>query len=336
MRSSRKLTFLLAIVVTVAFSLGGSVTAGAEDFDWSPHVSGRLFTIGGGAPGSLFVNYTVALSEILTRHIPGITVLVEPGGASQNLIMVHDREVDFGITATLLNYWGVHGLGWADGTRFDNVMAWIPGYSTSGVWVVAADSDIHTLSDLQGRNVSLGMAGSGSDVDGRIVLNLFGIEANITNNNWPDVGGQMQDGLLDAFFHIAGHPAAFITELELSMNLRVLVHSEEEIATIRQNFPHYAFLTLQPGIYRFLTEPIEVLSGWNIIVINPDLDEDLVYEMTRIVWENVETIHAGAAMFIETQLENVRFMNMEVHPGAARFYRERGIELPTVPPPPAN
>ena len=336
MRKSKAFVFLLTMVVAVAFSLGGSLAAGAEGFDWSPHVDNRQFTIGSGAPGSLFVNYMVALSEILNRHVPNMSAFVEPGGASQNLIMVHDREVDFGITPTLLNFWGVHGLNWADGVKFDNVKAWFPAYSTSGVWVVGANSGIYTLSDLQGRNVSLGMAGSGSDIDGRIILNLFGIEPNITNNTWPDVGGQMQDGLLDAFYHIAGHPAAFITELELNMDLRVLIISDEEIATIQREYPHFGFRILEPGIYRFLTEPIKVTSGWNIIVINPDLDEDFVYELTRVVWENVEIIHAAAASFIETQLENVRFMNMEPHPGAARFYRERGIELPTVPPPPAN
>jgi TRAP-type uncharacterized transport system substrate-binding protein len=96
------------------------------------------------------------------------------------------------------------------------------------------------------------------------------------------------------------------------------------------------FMPMQPGLYRCLTEPFMALTTWVIMGVSPDLDDDFVYELTRVVWDNVEIIHRASAGFIETQMENVRYVMMEVHPGAARFYRERGIELPTVPPPPRD
>jgi len=296
----------------------------------------KVMAVGSASSGSLYVTYTAAWADMLMKNIEGLNVTVEPGGSSQNMQTIHSGDTDFGITATLQTYPGYYGTGWAKGTKYQNVNSLFPSYSYEGVWfTTTAHKDINSIQDLNGKIISFGYAGGGSDFTGREILEQFNIKPKeVINANWSDVGGMLADGLVDAIFYLAGHPASFIQELELSHELKFFGLSDDEFKSFQEVKPHYNVGTLKSGTYKAMTEDYKALQGWNFIAVSPELPEDFVYELTKITWENVEAIHSAHTSFVQTDLENVKYMNLPLHPGAKKYYEEKGVELPQLPPPP--
>lgn len=344
MRNALTTLLTLSLVLSLA-ACGGAApapppspdTASGEAAAAPPDLPKTMFSVAGGTSGSLFVNFTAAVADVLTNHVPGMNITVEPGGSSQNLVSIHERTADFSITSTLQNYPGVHGLDWAKGVKYDDACGWIPAYSYEGFFLVLDSSPVKTMRDLTGRSVAVGAAGSGSDVTGRQLVEFFGLRPKeLVNGSWTDIGGQLKDGLVDGVFYLAGHPASFVQELETTHKLRIVPISDAELEKFRETRPYYEIGTLKAGTYDCVPEDLHVVQGWNMMAINPDLPDDFVYAVTRALWENIETVRQAHSSFWMTDLDNVRYVNLPLHPGARRYYEEMGVRLPTLPAPPAN
>lgn len=352
--SSKKVLFLVAILVFAMFSSTGCQPAApapapapepapapAEEPEPAEvaeevEIPKNVFAIGSASAGSLYVTYTAAWADMIMNKMPGMNVVVEPGGSSQNMQTIHTGDTDFGITASLQTYPGYHGIGWADGTPYTNVNSFIPAYSYEGTWFTTAKhGDINSIQDLSGKTVGFGYAGGGSDFTGRELLEFFGIQPKeIVNASWTDIGGMMSDGLVDAVFYLAGHPASFIQELEIQQDLKFFALADDEFTKFQTEKPFYNVGVLKPGTYKAMTSEYKALQGWNFLVISPELPEDFVYALTKATWENVADIRAAHVSFSQTDLANVKFMNLPLHPGAEKYYKEMGVELPVMPPAP--
>ena len=295
-----------------------------------------VMAVGSASSGSLYVTYSAAWADMLMKNVEGMNITVEPGGSSQNMQSIDSGDTDFGITATLQTYPGYHGIGWADGTKYQHVNSMFPSYSYEGVFfTTSSHGDINSIQDLNGKIISFGYAGGGSDFSGRELLEHFGIKPKeIINANWSDVGGMLADGLVDAIYYQAGHPASFIQELELSHELKYFGLTDEEFKSFQDSKPYYSVGTVKKETYKHMTEDYKALQGWNFIIVSPDLSEDFVYEITKLTWENVNAIHNAHISFVQTDFENVKYMNLPLHPGAQKYYEENNVELPILPPAP--
>ncbi|MGE5483517.1 MAG: TAXI family TRAP transporter solute-binding subunit [Ignavibacteriales bacterium] len=290
-----------------------------------------------GPAGSLFVNFCAAFAESVMKGFDGLQMNVEPGGSSQNMQLVHSGQAEFGITSSLQTYPGYYGQAWAKGVPYNKVSAVVPSYSYEGIWFTRDNSPIKSLSDLNGKTVALGYAGGGSDVTGRYLLEFYKIKpGKIVNASWEDTGGMVKDGLVDVVFYLAGHPAGFIQELEISEKLRFLEVSDEDLNKFKEANPYYNIGTLKAGTYKGMTKDLKVFQGWNFMICSPDLPEDFVYTAVKSVFDNISTIQAAHASFKQCAFENVQYMNVPLHPGAEKYYKEKGVTLPVLPPPPTK
>ncbi|KUK14400.1 MAG: TAXI family TRAP transporter solute-binding subunit [Synergistetes bacterium] len=319
---------ILAIIALVSSGLSLNATA-------KPKPPKPIMSVASGPAGSLYVNFCAAFAEALMKAFDGLQVNVEPGGSSQNMILVHRGEAEFGITATLQTYPGYYGFGWAK-ERYTKVASLIPAYSYQGVWFAPANSPVNSLQDLNGKVVGLGYAGGGSDVTGRQILEFFNIKpAKIVNASWSDTGGMLRDGLLDAVFYLAGHPAGFIQEVETQKELKFIEISDEEFKKFIEAYPYYTVGVLRAGTYKGIKKDLKVFQGWNFIICQPDLPEDFIYNVVKSIFEeNLSIIHNAHSSFKQCNLENVQYMNLPLHPGAEKYYKEKGVKLPVLPPPP--
>jgi len=338
---------LLACILIVSMILGvgcspkaetapaaAEPTAAAEEA--KVEIPKGVMAVGSASSGSLFVTYTAAWADMLMKNIQGLNITVEPGGSSQNMQTIHSGDTDFGITSTFQTYPGYYGLTWAKGTKYDHINSLFPSYSYEGVWLTTSTrKDINSIKDLDGKIISFGYAGGGSDFTGRELVEYFGIKPKeIVNASWSDVGGMLSDGLVDAIFYLAGHPASFIQELEVSHELKFFGFSDEELKKFQEDNPYYNIGILKSGTYKAMTSDYKALQGWNFIACSPDLPEDFVYLLTKTTWENVAAIHNAHKSFVQTDFSNVKYMNLPLHPGAKKFYEEKGVELPVLPPAP--
>lgn len=338
---SKRVLLLISVMVVFALIVAGCSSNSTPPTNEDPkevEIPRGVLAVGSASSGSLYVTYTAAWADMLMKNIEGLNISVEPGGSSQNMQNIHTGDVEFGITATLQSYPGYYGLGWADGTAYQNINSLFPAYSYEGVFFTRASStDINSVQDLDGKIIALGYAGGGSDFTGREIMEFFGINPKeIVNGSWTDVGGMLKDGLIDAVFYLAGHPASFIQELELQHELKFITLTDEQFSQFQAAKPFYAVGTLAAGTYKNMPEGYKALQGWNFIVVSPDLSEDFVYLLTKTTWENVLAIHEAHSSFVQTDFNNVKYMNLPLHPGARKYYEENNVELPVLPAPPKN
>lgn len=292
----------------------------------------KVLAAGSQQAGSLYVTYVTAWSKLLMDNFDA-QVTVEPGGSSQNVQLVHQGKMEFGITSSSQCYQGFFGIGWAK-EKYDKVRALFPAYPAIMATAVLDDSTIKSIRDLEGKRVHVGPAGSGTDVLMRQWFDLFNFKpARIVNANNEDARGMMVDGLLDVFMNIGGHPAGFLQELEISKKLRFIAFDKGEMDKFRQAYPYYGTGILKAGTYKGLTQDQETLVIMNFIIGAADLPEDFVYNVVKRTFEDVKKIHDAHVSFVDTDPKNVGQIPIPFHPGAERYYKEKGIQLPKVVPP---
>ncbi len=315
-----------AKIVGAAALIGCAVTnAGAQSGVEPPKpVMSAASQVG----GSLYVTYVAAWIRTLTDHFDGLSITQEPGGSSQNVILVSNGDTDFGITASSQAYLGYYGLGWAEGEEYQNFVGLHPAYPTYMAVATLADSGITSFEDLEGAELAVGVPGGGSDVISRELMGYLGVEpARYINASWEDTGGLLRDGLADAVLYIAGHPAGFLQELEVSHDLTFLELTSDQIDGFLEDFPYYAPVTLAAGTYQDMEEEFNTVGQMNFMIGSPDLPDDFVTALLDGIYANTEKLAQAHPDFAETKLENVRGIPVPLHPAATRYYEERDVEI---------
>lgn len=339
---TKRLFRLSVFIVSLALLVAGLAGCGqkAQQPGTSSASSGKMaapkavMTSGSGGTGSVYITYMAAFSDLLMSKFQ-TSINVEPGGSSQNMQFIDRGDQDFGITSTSQAYQGYYGDGWAKGQKYQKVNALFPAYPAISAMFAPANSDIKNIMDLNGKRVGLGVPASGSDVMMRQMFDLFGIKpARIVNGSWDDTAGMMRDGLVDCIVNIGGQPAGFIQELETAKDLRFFTLTPDQAEKFTKAYPYYGMSGLKAGTYKGLKETIQVPAIWNFIIASSNLPEDFIYNVMKTTFENVDKIHNANASFVDTKLENAKYMTIPLHPGAIKFYKEKGIPLPTLPPPP--
>ena len=288
------------------------------------------FTVGTASQGGTFFVYGSGWANLVAEEL-GITGAGEvTGGPMQNMALVHTGDLAFGLTTlgpAAESLAGNNAI--APGLVMDNVCAMFPMYQTPFTLVTMASSGIASIADIpEGARVGFGPAGSSSDTYFPAMLESLGHPTERQNGSWDDLGGQMQDGLLDAIGFAAGVPVPTVTQLEVQGEINIISFTPDELAAITAAFPVSPF-TVPAGTYASLTEDATAVSMWNFAIANCDLPESFVYEATRIAMEDnarMMNIHQSAA---ETVFEN--WDKNEVlmwHPGAARWFNENGATIP--------
>lgn len=196
--------------------------------------------------------------------------------------------------------------------------------------VVRRGAGIEKISDLKGKRVSMDLPGSGTRVNARLIVSAFGVnEADFDpiEVNADKAVGMILNNKLDAFFFVAGYPVTAVSELANAEKIDLLPITGEVAKDIVANYSYYSLSDIPQGTYRGL-EAVPTLAVTTQWIVSEEMDEDLVYDLTRALWHPrnralLDNGHAkGQLILLETALDGV---STPLHPGAARFYRDMGM-----------
>ena len=160
------------------------------------------------------------------------------------------------------------------------------------------------------------------------MLETLGVEFERRNGGWTDLGGQLQDGLIDVIAFAAGVPVPAVAQLEVQTDVNIIEFTEEEKAKILEAFPVSSF-EISADTYTTLEAPARSVSMWNFAIANCELPESFVYAATNIVMsdnERMVNIHKAARSTTVENWDKNTFMKW--HPGAARWFNENGASIP--------
>jgi hypothetical protein len=204
--------------------------------------------------------------------------------------------------------------------------------------LLAKHAKTGTIDDLRnlGEKFSIGKRGSGTEGSGRTILAALGMdpekEMTLEFLAYTPSAQAMMDGRIAGMNTPAGPPVAAVTQLFAQMGakkVQVLGFTDEQLAMIQKKYPIWNRFVVKSGTYPGQTADIQTISQPNFLAVRPDLSEDTVYKITKTIFENLpflQGIHkATNAMSLERAISG---LPVPLHPGAAKYYQEQGIEIP--------
>jgi TRAP transporter TAXI family solute receptor len=284
------------------------------------NIGGAVFTIG------------AALANIWNENIDGIQVSAEASnGGIQNLGLMAAGEAHVSVAVTSIITEQKLGVSVFSGRQFEGVRIMSALYSNFNQIVVDSASGITTLADIRGRRFAPGAPGSTTELETRLHMTAAGI-------NYPDdiraqfVGfaeavDLMRNMQLDGVWIQAGIPTAAVSEMHSTAGGRLVSMDEELIQRMTEEFTWYNDDIIPAGTYDGQTEDIRTTSITITLIVDENLSDDLVYEMTRVLWENISRLRTSHSALRDVSIEDAvqNLAGLSLHPGAERFYREMGV-----------
>ena len=264
--------------------------------------------------------------------VPGLVAIAQSSnGSVANVDSVKTGVLESGFAQSDIAYWGYSGTGIFEGQgQSDNLRAIASLYPESIHLVARKDAGIKSVGDLRGKRISLDEPGSGSLVDALIILEAFGLTEDDIKPEYlkpsPAIA-KIIENELDAFIVVAGYPTGSVVELTSAIDAELVPIDGPEVDALLERYEFFAKDEIPAGTYQDnkATPTISVGAQW---IVSADADDDLIFGITSALWhDNARKLldggHAkGKAITLETALNGI---GIPLHPGAERFYREKGL-----------
>lgn len=321
---------LLAVAtIAIGFGLPGPVAADAElgDPDWNY----ELILGGGSATGNSRV-LVGAIGRILTENVQGVrsTGAVVPGFDAESAIHTHSGTMHGGVGTPLIIENAIEGRD-PFPPEGANLKFWFY-HNEVPLNILALESlGITTIDELNGKSVALAPPGTSNYLLSEIVFNAHGVEIDDLDVRYMDTSeaiSQLQNGHIDAMSYVRDYSGA-VLELSTARDVVLLQPKEEALPAIEERIA-WAGPVDWPFVeqYSELEAPGDALvfTSPEFMFLSGELPNDLVYAMTRAVWENIEIINRSSSVFENVNLEEALLrVPVEPHPGAIRYYKEMDV-----------
>jgi uncharacterized protein len=293
--------------------------------------SRTFVNVGTAPPGGAFFVVGSALSEVLgaTGAERGWQVTAEAtSGSQENIRRLTQGELDFALSNAAITYFAVRGGdGWDREYPMRSVMTLAPNVA---LFLAPAGGTVQSIGDLRGKRVVIGPAGAGFEYFVQPILAAHGVSyqdftpLNATQSAAVDM---LADGSAAAVFLGGAIPTASITQAASSMDIRYIPFDEDARTKLAAEYSFFSPATIPAGTYRGQDADFPGLDvGSMHLITSADQDEALVYEVTKILYEQRDAVTqkhpAGRAI---NPANVVRDTGTPFHPGAIRYYREIGI-----------
>lgn len=335
------MTVLLAVSMLAIACGGGDATPqapqeGGDQADTpatvpAPAVGDTNLIMATGGVAGTYYPLGGAMANVWTRNIEGLNVTVEATGASvENIRLLASGESDLAMSMNGPATAAFLGEGAFDGTALDFRAVGVI-YPEVMQIVARKDSGIETIADLAGKRVSIGPAGSGTaDAAGKI-LAAFGMDADADINkfqdNFGDAARKLKDGDLDAAFAVLAVPAANVIDITTATEINIVDIQGAGLDALLAIDPTFSAYEIPANTYDGVADVSYTVSQWAVLYVPTDMDEQLVYDITRVMYDHQSEIAQGHARGDQILLETAMLGIDPVpfHPGALRFYQEKGL-----------
>jgi TRAP transporter TAXI family solute receptor len=291
-----------------------------------------LLSIGTAGVGGVYFPYGGGVAKVINRNIPGFRATAEVTAASvANLRMVQRGDMELATVVDESAWAAYHGKGvFAAEGRLENVRALFQMYPSFLHVVTLKDLPIYSIADLRGRRVSLGPPGSATEVMATRVIPALGValaDIKVSRLSFPEQVTALRDGVIDVAFWIAGLGIGHLIDLATTHEIRLVPFSPEEQKKISAAHPYYFAGIIPKGAYRGIDVAVPTFTIGNTMIVHKDVQYRAAYEIVRAVFdpENLAFLRTVHVAFKDTTLERAAMVPIPLHPGAERFFREKGV-----------
>jgi uncharacterized protein len=291
-------------------------------------------SIATGGTGGVYYVYGGALARIISENVPGVEATAEVTSASiDNLKFLRDRKADLAFTLADTLKDAAEGRGVFE-QRPIELKALAVLYTNVTHVVTRKDSGIAKLSDLKGKVVSMGSAGSGTETIGERTLQAAGLDPSkdVTRENLSAQASAdaLKDVRIDAFFWSGGLPTAAVMDLATSHQIR-LIDTSDALAKLQAQYGNslYRAFTVPAGTYAGIDSEVKTFGVSNVLVVPSSFDDQRAYLIVKAMFDNQASLVAAHAEAKNLTLRNaVADSPIPFSAGALKYYAERGVQPP--------
>jgi hypothetical protein len=300
----------------------------------------KFLTIKGtGTPGAIMERLVMAVIANAQEAYPEVTWRNIPGGTKEGVLWVIQKKVDIGVTNTSWPYMAWYGKGFEGQRRDIRCLFNVPFINTTYM-VVLADSNISGFKDLGDKRICPGMPGYTSTK--RWVPAVLGVH-DISYESIKKAGGDvifqkmgvgqqmLADGKVDATLGTGPDPSPRWTAMASLRPIRMLPFTKRELEAATEAAPGFGPMVLPGGIYKGQEKTIDVLGYGNTFIVRADMPEDVIYNLVKAIFKDrgarfKESVPQYKGMdLVAGALDH---LIIPLHPGAERYWREQGLEIP--------
>jgi uncharacterized protein len=327
----KKRSMFLATALLLALSMVLAACGGGKDEGGGNKEGGadkpKFMSIVTGGTGGTYYPLGGSFAEIIS-DATGIDTNAEVSGASaENMNTLKDGNAEIAFSQTDIASYAQEGKLMFEGAAVDNVSAIGTLYPETIQIVTTAKSGIKSVEDLKGKKVSIGAPGSGTAANAEQILEVHGIKLDDIQKqdlSFDESTAGIQDGNIDAAFVTAGTPTGAVEGLSATEEVVIVPIEQDKIDALIEKYPYYVQDEVPSGTYK-LAEAVPTVAVQAMLVVSNDLSEDVVYDVTKAIFENLDKVtHAKGKMI---KAENaVKGTGIELHPGAKKYFDEKGFK----------
>ena len=296
--------------------------------------SGTTLTFGTGGDSGTYYAFGGALAGYVTEKTDTAVTAVTSNGSQANIEDIASGNIQLGFVQSDVMDYAYNGTRLfvddagepAPVTNFSTVAA----LYMEQVQIVTLNPDIKTVADLEGRNVSIGANGSGVYFNALDILGAYDLTEEDITPQYQDFAtsvDSLKDGKIDAAFIVSGAPTTAVVDLASGNDVYLVSLDDEHIDKLIASSPYYSKNVIAADVYGTPEDCTTVAVG-AVVIAGNDVSEDAVYDFVSTVFENIGDL--GHAKQDELSLEFASSVtNVPYHPGAAKYFAEKGIEVPT-------
>ena len=281
-----------------------------------------------GLPGAGFHPLGAGLAAGYAQSLPSVEVEVqESPGSVRNVQALHRGTADIGLAFADVAYVAYVGELAEEPRPFDGLRGIAVLQLTPLHLLVRRDSAIATVDDLRGKRIGTGPPGSGTALTSHILMRAFGVfPEDVTREmlSFNEATARLIDGTLDAAFINGDYPSDSVLTATRA-GARLLPVEGPHVVRLREEYP-FLRLTFIPGsTYPAQDEPIPTIGVDTLLVCRADLDEAVVYELTKALFSILSDLATQRTALRTMDIERAPATPIPLHQGAARYYREREL-----------
>lgn len=310
---------VFGVCLAVLFLMGAAASVYAAD---------NLVLATGGTAGTYYP-FGGAMAKIWNSKVKDMNVTAQTTGASaENVRLINKKEVELALVQS-------DTLDFAFNAK-EAFKEPLKGMSTIAVLypeiiqvVVGAASPIKSIADLKGKKVGVGAPGSGTEANFRQLLEAYGMkkeDVNFQYLSFAESAEAYKDKHIDAFIVTAGIPNAGIMDVATQNEIRILDVPADIIAKLTQKYPFLAGVKVPANTYKGQTAEVSTVAVTAVLIAGSQLKEDMVYNLTKALFENQAELAAAHAKGKELNPQYaVKGVSIPFHPGAVKYYKEKGL-----------
>jgi uncharacterized protein len=283
----------------------------------------------GGTAGTYYP-FGGAIASLWSNNIPRVSVNVETSGASvENMRLLDSRQIDLAITQNDIADYAYNATEMFQGkNRIESVRAIASLYPELVQWVVTPD--IRTAQDLRGKRFVVGPAASGSEANTRQIFEALGMSyqdlGSVLYLSIAESAAAFKDRQVSGWATTGGVPNPGITDVATLREINMISFDDEARRRIVERYPFFVEATVPAGAYQHVTSPVNTVAVQASLVTRADMDEEVVYWLTRTLLERQPELAQAHAKGRDLSKETAaRGQSIPFHPGAERYYREIGV-----------